>query len=268
MSSSNSLIRQVLQMAKHTFARVPLNGLPRQKRHFLLAPEDFKLGIKQLKELMDGLRDTDLGLDKSQLMNSEGYVREPKEPPITYIKIHEDSDISIGIFIIKPGCRIPLHNHPNMHGLLKVVSGQVNVNVYTKWIPKKGDTLEIPPFLQDKQHFIKQGLVFPTEKVSLKEIDSSYETLLLSPDQNNFHEIQTLGDGPAAFFDILAPPYHTETFEDEIRECYFFSEIAVDDSNNSNNNIHSDSPKLIWLRRTKVPDDYDCDQEPYLGPTL
>ena len=34
-----------------------------------------------------------------------------------------------------------------------------------------------------------------------------------------------MGEGHAAFFDILAPPYHTEVHEDEIedlRECHFF----------------------------------------------
>ena len=67
-----------------------------------------------------------------------------------------------------------------MHGLLKIVGGQVDVNVYTKWYPQN-DTLEIPQFLQDKQHFIQQGLVFPTEKVSLSNITSAYETLILTP---------------------------------------------------------------------------------------
>ena len=107
-------------------------------------------------------------------------------------------------------------------------------------------------------------------------------------DEKNFHEILTVGDKPAAFFDILAPPYHTETEEDEIRECYFFSELNV---GSNNNNIHSDSP-IMWLRRIKCPNDYvshtnllyfteylvldfhftflfqDCDSEPYLGPAI
>ena len=179
MSATNSLIKQVLQIAKRTFARTPL-GSPHQRRKFVLPPDDFKLGIKHLKELMDGLRDTDLGLDKSLVMNSKGK-RDIHEPPVTYVKIFEDSDLSVGIFIVKSGARIPLHNHPNMHGLLKIVGGQVDVNVYTKWYPQNGDTLEIPQFLQDKQHFIQQGLVFPTEKVSLSNITSAYETLILTP---------------------------------------------------------------------------------------
>ena len=114
--------------------------------------------------------------------------------------------------------------------------------------------------------------------------NSGSDCYLIFTDEKNFHEILTVGDKPAAFFDILAPPYHTETEEDEIRECYFFSELNV---GSSNNNIHSDSP-IMWLRRIKCPNDYvsladillftkvstystffqDCDSEPYLGPAI
>jgi cysteamine dioxygenase len=56
---------------------------------------------------------------------------------VTYIGIYEDRDISVGIFIIGRGCRIPLHNHPGMHGVLKVVHGQIDVASYTKLRPEQ-----------------------------------------------------------------------------------------------------------------------------------
>ena len=56
---------------------------------------------------------------------------------MTYIGIYEDRDISVGIFIIGRGCRIPLHNHPGMHGVLKVVHGQIDVASYTKLRPEQ-----------------------------------------------------------------------------------------------------------------------------------
>ena len=34
--------------------------------------------------------------------------------------VHEDPDFSISIFIMNGKARIPLHNHPDMHGLLQV----------------------------------------------------------------------------------------------------------------------------------------------------
>ena len=105
------------------------------------------------------------------------------EAPCTYIKIHEDLDVSLGVFIIKPGFKIPLHNHPKMHGLLKVVHGKVDISVYTKTTIH--DPSEIPPFLKDRTHLIDQGFVFPTTKEVLKSVTSEHEAVILSP--GNFH---------------------------------------------------------------------------------
>ena len=98
-------------------------------------------------------------------------------------------------------------------------------------------------------------------------------------DEDNYHEIQSVGDGPAAFFDILAPPYHTSEFDEdqddghEPRDCHFFTEhkeITIsNNSNNTNNNIHSEKvPNILWLRRIPCPNDYTCSEEPYCGPRL
>lgn len=42
------------------------------------------------------------------------------EAPVTYMMIYEDSDVHICIFILKNGVSLPLHDHPNMVGILKV----------------------------------------------------------------------------------------------------------------------------------------------------
>ena len=96
-----------------------------------------------------------------------------------------------------------------------------------------------------------------------------YLILILS-ELKNYHEIRNVGDGHAAFFDILAPPYlmrgdeeSLNLEEEELRECHFFSEI-----NHFNNNIHPDDKPFVWLRRVKSPDDYYCDTELYLGPQI
>ena len=109
MSNSKSIIQAVVQSARHTFSR--------KFHNFVLNPEEFSASLSELKSLLDGLRGNDVGLDKSRMLKS---TPPNLAAPVTYIKIHEDQDVSIGIFVVKGGQKIPLHNHPKMHGLLKV----------------------------------------------------------------------------------------------------------------------------------------------------
>ena len=101
-----------------------------------------------------------------------------------------------------------------------------------------------------------------------------YEIFLIS-DDNNYHEIVTVGEGHAAFFDILAPPYHTEVpqedADEDLRECHFFSEISLPPNNNNilfESNHKRPPHSFTWLRRVKSPEDYFCDTEPYMGPRI
>ena len=187
--------------------------------------------------------------------------------PVTYINVMAHRDVSIGMFIVKSGSRIPLHNHPNMHGLLKIVYGTVNIKEYTKWQPESVNDIEFPALLQEKPHFYTKGFCFPVDKEVHTNVESSCDATVLSPDINNFHEIHSVGEGPAAFFDILAPPYlqssrlgaasgDLASAEDEPRDCYFYTEHFFKPSNR------------LWLRMIKCPADYDSDTEPYLGPPL
>ena len=104
----SSAIQKVVQSARRTFSR--------KFERFVLDSDDFASSLCELKTLLDGLRAKDVGLEVSQAIKSTG----PNIAPVTYIKIHEDQDVSIGIFVVKEGQKIPLHNHPKMHGLLKV----------------------------------------------------------------------------------------------------------------------------------------------------
>ena len=197
--------------------------------------------------------------------------------PVTYINVMAHRDVSIGMFIVKSGSRIPLHNHPNMHGLLKIVYGTVNIKEYTKWQPESVNDIEFPALLQEKPHFYTKGFCFPADKEVHTNVESSCDATVLSPDINNFHEIHSVGEGPAAFFDILAPPYlqssrlgaasgDLASAEDEPRDCYFYTEHFFKPSPSASKNPPNSN--RLWLRMIKCPADYDSDTEPYLGPPL
>jgi len=264
MSNSKSIIQAVVQSARHTFSR--------RFHNFVLNSEEFNASLSELKSLLDGLRGNDVGLDKSRMLKS---TPPNLAAPVTYIKIHEDQDVSIGIFVVKGGQKIPLHNHPKMHGLLKVIYGKVDISVYSKLKTHQIEQLDIPQVLKDKGHLIDQGFVFPSFRETYKSIGDESGALVLTPDDNNYHEIVTVGEGHAAFFDILAPPYHTEVpqedADEDLRECHFFSEISLPPNNNNilfESNHKRPPHSFTWLRRVKSPEDYFCDTEPYMGPRI
>ncbi|CAB1460018.1 unnamed protein product [Pleuronectes platessa] len=41
------------------------------------------------------------------------------EPPVTYMHIIETEVFSMGVFLLRPGTSIPLHDHPDMNGNLR-----------------------------------------------------------------------------------------------------------------------------------------------------
>ena len=51
---------------------------------------------------------------------------------MTYIPVAENKHISMGIFVIREGQNIPLHDHPHMHGLIKCIQGRLKITSYSK----------------------------------------------------------------------------------------------------------------------------------------
>lgn len=58
------------------------------------------------------------------------------QAPVTYIEVFENEHVSIGVFVLRDGAKIPLHDHPYMYGVLKVIYGKVKIQSYT---PKQKD---------------------------------------------------------------------------------------------------------------------------------
>ena len=57
--------------------------------------------------------------------------------PVTYIPVSENKDVSMGIFIIREGQGIPLHDHPHMHGIIKCLKGNLKITSFTKKVWSK-----------------------------------------------------------------------------------------------------------------------------------
>ncbi|CAG5013919.1 unnamed protein product [Parnassius apollo] len=220
--------------------------------------KDLNKNLDKLKTMMDNLRAEDLGLDKN--LSDPAIWRKPNKAPCTYVEVFQNSLVNMSIFVLKPGFKMPLHDHPHMHGLLKVISGAVRIRSFTEY-PLKEAINNIDFAVRAKheaarlaQGFHKRRRLFA--KVSQNSIcRENSQTCILTPTISNYHEIEAL-HMPAAFFDILSPPYDTLIEDIGPRRCRYYY-VANEISTN-----------VVELQETNVPDCFYCDQLPYLGPFL
>ena len=68
----------------------------------------------------------------SVALSRRGRGRSPTSYPLGYISIYENLDVTIGVFLIRSGKAIPLHNHPGMFGFLKCLTGTMEMTAFTK----------------------------------------------------------------------------------------------------------------------------------------
>ncbi|XP_026805007.1 2-aminoethanethiol dioxygenase [Rhopalosiphum maidis] len=171
-------------------------------------------------------------LDK---LSGSSFIRR-HQAPVTYIEVFEDENVSIGVFVLRDGAKIPLHDHPYMYGVLKVIYGKVKVQSYTP---------------VDKDYSQLNDCNISAIKLAPIIVGETDDPCVLCPVEGNIHQVDTI-DGPAAFVDILAPPYKTDIPEVGKRCCRYFKEVNIS--------------KDIKLAIVSDPRDYWSDTAPYTGP--
>jgi len=71
---------------------------------------------------MNQMQATDVGL----IMKDENLTN------IEFVDVIDNDDFTVGIFLIPKGQRLPLHDHPGMTVLSKVLFGTLKVNSFDK----------------------------------------------------------------------------------------------------------------------------------------
>ncbi|CAH8494428.1 unnamed protein product [Schistosoma turkestanicum] len=185
----------------------------------------------------------DVGFDVKLISDSTNI----SSAPVAYVHIMENEVFSMGIFILKPGSRIPLHDHPGMYGILKVLTGSVRCRSFTR-LKNVQSIIDLKNFHhnQTSSSLLLLSSVFDDSKWQLTDLiiarphqdtvlSTDHQPCLLFPIEGNLHEITPV-DGPAVFLDILAPPYDHDL---GTRECRFYKEIIIPSQMNSNSILSS-----------------------------
>lgn len=210
---------------------------------------------------------SDVGLDhcsalqpsNSPLNTTDGYNGH-SSAPVTYIPVSENKDVSMGIFVVKEGQAIPLHDHPHMHGVLKCLAGTLKITSFSK---KEVQPRNLPERIRRSPRMLEKlryGELFVVEGGSQTTLTSDSDCCVLLPKCNNIHRVESVG-GPAAFLDILAPPYNIDPPPDALdqqeRDCHYYREVAE---------APGPPGSSKWLAMSDPPPSFFCDTEPYRGP--
>ncbi|XP_076005776.1 2-aminoethanethiol (cysteamine) dioxygenase a [Genypterus blacodes] len=190
-------------------------------------------------------------------------------PPVSYMHIIETEVFSMGVFLLTAGASIPLHDHPGMNGMLKVLYGKVSVRCFDK-LDENLNVSATPPRFQPPLDPSQTGSLRPSLLRSVAEYSETSGPCLLTPEQDNLHQIEA-ADGPAAFLDILAPPYDP----DDGRDCHYYKALQtaaeqVDDNTGGHDQQGGDKKekKEMWLLEIPQPTDFWCGGESYPGPPV
>lgn len=122
-----------------------------------------------------------------------------------YADIFDDTVLSVGIFIMRKGATIPLHDHPSMHVLSKVLCGRTRIQSFD--------------FDDDGQGAARGS---PRRALLREDVELTPESgvHIVYPRNCNLHTITALTD--TAFLDVLGPPYDSEQ-----RTCTYYVPVPA-----------------------------------------
>lgn len=207
---------------------------------------------------------------------------------VRYLHLAErDWMYSVGIFVFPPGATIPLHDHPGMAVLSRILYGEASVRYFDLvnssacgedgkdhalhgpdamsdrpqgGLLERGGSWILSIFSGNPPSSQSQGTARAIPEGSLRARTRvvkrlrAPDTAMLLPREGNVHEF-TAGASGAAILDVLLPPYDA----DDDRDCTFYR-AEMDAANESAHRPSGDDgfEGDCWLVPIDQPSDFEC----------
>jgi hypothetical protein len=160
---------------------------------------------------------------------------------VTYLHILEAGRISLGVFLLPAGTVLPLHSHPGMTVLSRVLFGALRVRAYD-WAEPAAARGTAAHRLQSAAGWARRAKLHRAGELQAGDAPAA----LFPESGGNLHELAALED--CAVLDLLSPPYAP----DEGRDCGYYEVLAGADG----------EPRLRELRPAPEPSTRNA---PYAG---
>lgn len=169
-------------------------------------------------------------------------------PAIRYRHIYECASFSIGMFCMPASSIIPLHNHPGMTVLGKVLYGAAHVRSY-RWIESAGSSINL-------------SKARPAKVVRDGEMSAPCGAMVLRPEEGgDVHALRAIT--PCAVLHILTPPYSSQ----DGRHCSYFRRRPRSHPSGVLLNRTGGS-EFVWLEEYQPRHNFIIRRDLYTGPAL